>query len=232
MHTHLPSAESFRNTFWTSHRPKSQSMQFGFYKTKLNLVKCSLWCQRLLLRSVVEMPVLEVVWLRMTCLSFGVAMWQAPTVGCGEVSLPGALEQMQPQFISRFLEGQSGVTIKSVSCGDLFTTCVTGIHKHGKKSGFTVKNIRLKRISTSNCVGKHLSIRTRLDDALFFPHYNEKSFLQSLYIVDKNWNETINPTARHSTKNMLSQFICFALTVSYRWQINISFLSGEYTVFV
>ena len=33
---------------------------------------------------------------------------------------------MQPQFISRFLEGQSGVTIKSVSCGDLFTTCMTG----------------------------------------------------------------------------------------------------------
>ncbi|MCJ8739883.1 hypothetical protein PDJAM_G00052550 [Pangasius djambal] len=50
--------------------------------------------------------------------------WEAPTVGCGEASLPGALE-MQPQFISRFLEGQSGVTIKSVSCGDLFTTCLT-----------------------------------------------------------------------------------------------------------
>ncbi|XP_047017451.2 serine/threonine-protein kinase Nek8 isoform X2 [Ictalurus punctatus] len=51
--------------------------------------------------------------------------WEAPTVGCGEVSLPGAVEQMQHQFISRFLEGQSGVTIKSVSCGDLFTTCMT-----------------------------------------------------------------------------------------------------------
>lgn len=47
-------------------------------------------------------------------------------MGSGEVSLPGAVEQMQPQFISRFLEGQSGVTIKSVSCGDLFTTCMTG----------------------------------------------------------------------------------------------------------
>lgn len=53
-------------------------------------------------------------------------MLQAPLVGSGEVSLPGAVEQMQPQFISRFLEGQSGVTIKSVSCGDLFTTCMTG----------------------------------------------------------------------------------------------------------
>lgn len=51
---------------------------------------------------------------------------QAPSVGSGEVSLPGAVEQMQPQFISRFLEGQSGVTIRSVSCGDLFTTCMTG----------------------------------------------------------------------------------------------------------
>ncbi|GAA6225778.1 serine/threonine-protein kinase Nek8 isoform X2 [Lates japonicus] len=51
--------------------------------------------------------------------------WEAPSVGSGEASLPGVVEQMQPQFISRFLEGQSGVTIKSVSCGDLFTTCMT-----------------------------------------------------------------------------------------------------------
>ncbi|CAB1418378.1 unnamed protein product [Pleuronectes platessa] len=51
--------------------------------------------------------------------------WEAPSVGSGEASLPGVVEQMQPQFISRFLEGQSGVTIKSVSCGDLFTICMT-----------------------------------------------------------------------------------------------------------
>ncbi|XP_028275380.1 serine/threonine-protein kinase Nek8 [Parambassis ranga] len=51
--------------------------------------------------------------------------WEAPSVGSAEPSLPGVVEQMQPQFISRFLEGQSGVTIKSVSCGDLFTTCMT-----------------------------------------------------------------------------------------------------------
>ncbi|XP_019723785.1 serine/threonine-protein kinase Nek8 isoform X1 [Hippocampus comes] len=51
--------------------------------------------------------------------------WEAPSVGSAELSLPGAVEQMQPQFISRFLEGQSGVTIKSVSCGDLFTACMT-----------------------------------------------------------------------------------------------------------
>ncbi|KTF86919.1 hypothetical protein cypCar_00029618, partial [Cyprinus carpio] len=51
--------------------------------------------------------------------------WEAPSVGSGEPTLPGAVEQMQPQFISRFLEGQSGVMIKSVSCGDLFTTCLS-----------------------------------------------------------------------------------------------------------
>lgn len=58
---------------------------------------------------------------------FGLTLCQAPSVGSGETTLPGAVEQMQPQFISRFLEGQSGVTIKSVSCGDLFTTCLTGM---------------------------------------------------------------------------------------------------------
>ncbi|KFP91707.1 Serine/threonine-protein kinase Nek8, partial [Apaloderma vittatum] len=34
-------------------------------------------------------------------------------------------QALQPQFVSRFLEGQSGVTIKHVSCGDLFTACLT-----------------------------------------------------------------------------------------------------------
>ncbi|XP_037835167.1 serine/threonine-protein kinase Nek8 isoform X2 [Kryptolebias marmoratus] len=51
--------------------------------------------------------------------------WEPPSVVSGDSSLPGAVEQMQPPFVSRFLEGQSGVTIKSVSCGDLFTTCMT-----------------------------------------------------------------------------------------------------------
>uniref|UniRef100_A0A8C1SKJ5 Protein kinase domain-containing protein n=1 Tax=Cyprinus carpio TaxID=7962 RepID=A0A8C1SKJ5_CYPCA len=58
---------------------------------------------------------------------FGLTLCQAPSVGSGEPTLPGAVEQMQPQFISRFLEGQSGVMIKSVSCGDLFTTCLSGM---------------------------------------------------------------------------------------------------------
>ena len=29
-------------------------------------------------------------------------------------------------FIPRYLEGQSAVTIARVACGDLFTACVTG----------------------------------------------------------------------------------------------------------
>lgn len=53
---------------------------------------------------------------------------QAPPMGAaGGPSLPGAVEQLQPQFVSRFLEGQSGVTIKHVSCGDLFSACLTGM---------------------------------------------------------------------------------------------------------
>uniref|UniRef100_UPI00398F6BD1 serine/threonine-protein kinase Nek8 isoform X1 n=1 Tax=Pristiophorus japonicus TaxID=55135 RepID=UPI00398F6BD1 len=52
-------------------------------------------------------------------------MWEAPPVGAGDATLPGSMEQVQPQFISRFLEGQSGVAIKHVSCGDLFTACLT-----------------------------------------------------------------------------------------------------------
>nr|XP_045015578.1 serine/threonine-protein kinase Nek8 isoform X2 [Jaculus jaculus] len=53
-------------------------------------------------------------------------LWEAPPLGAGGgAALPGAVEQPQPQFISRFLEGQSGVTIKHVACGDLFTACLT-----------------------------------------------------------------------------------------------------------
>ncbi|XP_061460632.1 serine/threonine-protein kinase Nek8 isoform X2 [Rhineura floridana] len=53
-------------------------------------------------------------------------MWEPPPLGtAGGPSLPGATEQLQPQFVCRFLEGQSGVTIKHVACGDLFTSCLT-----------------------------------------------------------------------------------------------------------
>ncbi|MBN3292159.1 NEK8 kinase, partial [Polypterus senegalus] len=51
--------------------------------------------------------------------------WEALSIDAGDVSLPGSVDHVQPQFISRYLEGQSAVTIKSVSCGDLFTTCMT-----------------------------------------------------------------------------------------------------------
>ncbi|XP_053426385.1 serine/threonine-protein kinase Nek8 isoform X3 [Nycticebus coucang] len=53
-------------------------------------------------------------------------LWEAPPLGAGGGPLlPGAVELPQPQFVSRFLEGQSGVTIKHVACGDLFTACLT-----------------------------------------------------------------------------------------------------------
>nr|XP_035977954.1 serine/threonine-protein kinase Nek8 isoform X1 [Halichoerus grypus] len=53
-------------------------------------------------------------------------LWEAPPLGAGGGALlPGAVEQQLPQFVSRFLEGQSGVTIKHVACGDLFTACLT-----------------------------------------------------------------------------------------------------------
>ncbi|XP_039742052.1 serine/threonine-protein kinase Nek8 isoform X5 [Pteropus medius] len=53
-------------------------------------------------------------------------LWEAPPLGAGAGALlPGAVVQQQPQFVSRFLEGQSGVTIKHVACGDLFTACLT-----------------------------------------------------------------------------------------------------------
>ncbi|KAF7244221.1 Serine/threonine-protein kinase Nek8 [Varanus komodoensis] len=51
---------------------------------------------------------------------------QPPPVGTtAGPSLPGATEQLHPQFVCRFLEGQSGVTIKHVACGDLFSACLT-----------------------------------------------------------------------------------------------------------
>ena len=49
---------------------------------------------------------------------------QAPAVGTE--TIPGAMDSQMPDFIPRFLEGQSGVTIQHVACGDLFTACLTG----------------------------------------------------------------------------------------------------------
>ncbi|XP_053130974.1 serine/threonine-protein kinase Nek8 isoform X2 [Hemicordylus capensis] len=53
-------------------------------------------------------------------------LWEPPPVGAAAgFLLPGATEQLPSQFVCRFLEGQSGVTIKHVACGDLFTACLT-----------------------------------------------------------------------------------------------------------
>ena len=51
---------------------------------------------------------------------------QTPSVTCEGSALPGSVESSMPGYIPRFLEGQSAVTIKYVSCGDLFTACLTG----------------------------------------------------------------------------------------------------------
>ncbi|XP_006811323.1 serine/threonine-protein kinase Nek8-like [Saccoglossus kowalevskii] len=51
-------------------------------------------------------------------------IWEVSSVG-NNTTLPGSVEQQIPTFVARFLEGQSGVTIKHVSCGDLFTACLT-----------------------------------------------------------------------------------------------------------
>jgi len=34
---------------------------------------------------------------------------------------------LEDMWVPRFLEGQSGVTIVQVSCGDLFVACLTGL---------------------------------------------------------------------------------------------------------
>ena len=41
--------------------------------------------------------------------------------------IPGATPDVTSSiFVPRFLEGQSAVSIQQVSCGDLFTACLTG----------------------------------------------------------------------------------------------------------
>ncbi|XP_041360031.1 serine/threonine-protein kinase Nek8-like [Gigantopelta aegis] len=51
-------------------------------------------------------------------------VWESPGVGSESV-IPGAVENSMPAFIPRYLEGQAAVTIQHVSCGDLFTACLT-----------------------------------------------------------------------------------------------------------
>ncbi|XP_033636958.1 serine/threonine-protein kinase Nek8-like [Asterias rubens] len=52
-------------------------------------------------------------------------IWESSSVGSSATMLPGAVDQSYPSFIPRFLEGQSAVTIQHVSCGDMFTACLT-----------------------------------------------------------------------------------------------------------
>ncbi|XP_022092238.1 serine/threonine-protein kinase Nek8-like [Acanthaster planci] len=52
-------------------------------------------------------------------------IWEFSSVGADSTMLPGAVDQQYPTFIPRYLEGQSAVTIQHVSCGDMFTACLT-----------------------------------------------------------------------------------------------------------
>lgn len=51
--------------------------------------------------------------------------FQSPSIGT-DSGLPGAVDQVVPLYIPRYLEGQSAVSIQNVSCGDLFVACLTG----------------------------------------------------------------------------------------------------------
>ena len=50
-------------------------------------------------------------------------------MGSMEGGLPGSVEGPCLGFVPRYLEGQNAVTIQHVSCGDLFTACLTGTTK-------------------------------------------------------------------------------------------------------
>ncbi|XP_030851438.1 serine/threonine-protein kinase Nek8 [Strongylocentrotus purpuratus] len=51
-------------------------------------------------------------------------IWESPSIGT-DSGLPGAVDQVVPLYIPRYLEGQSAVSIQNVSCGDLFVACLT-----------------------------------------------------------------------------------------------------------
>ncbi len=56
-----------------------------------------------------------------------ISAFQAPALGLDFNDLPGSLGgETSSNFIPRYLEGQSAITIKQVSCGHLFTACLTG----------------------------------------------------------------------------------------------------------
>nr|XP_022317954.1 serine/threonine-protein kinase Nek8-like [Crassostrea virginica] len=51
-------------------------------------------------------------------------VWESSNVGT-DTLIPGATESHTPTYVPRYLEGQSGVNIQQVACGDLFTACLT-----------------------------------------------------------------------------------------------------------
>ena len=57
---------------------------------------------------------------------------QSSNVGT-DTLIPGATESHTPTYVPRYLEGQSGVNIQQVACGDLFTACLTGKDKDRRK---------------------------------------------------------------------------------------------------
>ena len=46
--------------------------------------------------------------------------------GMDRCLLPGTVDSSEQQFSFHFLDGLSGVTMKQIACGDLFTVCLTG----------------------------------------------------------------------------------------------------------
>uniref|UniRef100_UPI00358F840F serine/threonine-protein kinase Nek8 n=1 Tax=Myxine glutinosa TaxID=7769 RepID=UPI00358F840F len=51
--------------------------------------------------------------------------WEQTPSGVDRCLLPGAVDSSEQQFSFRFVDGLSGVTMKQIACGDLFTVCLT-----------------------------------------------------------------------------------------------------------
>lgn len=64
--------------------------------------------------------------------------------------IPGATESHTPTYVPRYLEGQSGVNIQQVACGDLFTACLTGKDKDRRKWEFFL-SVDLSNKDLFNC---------------------------------------------------------------------------------
>uniref|UniRef100_A0A8C4NCE4 non-specific serine/threonine protein kinase n=1 Tax=Eptatretus burgeri TaxID=7764 RepID=A0A8C4NCE4_EPTBU len=51
--------------------------------------------------------------------------WEQSPPGMDHCLLPGTVDSSEQQFSFHFLDGLSGVTMKQIACGDLFTVCLT-----------------------------------------------------------------------------------------------------------